>query len=253
MASTMHRRSKLRTAESPWKAPRTPRGRLPTSSSSTPVSRLSSPRSRSPARSSTACVYVPCGRAAADGFRSTSLTSHLAGLYHLPYRPLPSPRALLAPRHAHPEVRSARSQREALAVVDALTFPTRLRPILFLSRLPISETIRVDLIVFLAIFADVATIAIAYDNAQSAHRPVEWQLPKVWIMSTILGFLLAGGTWICRATMFVGSDGKGGIIQNYGSVQEVLFLEVALTESWLILITRVSSPLRACASLPGRG
>lgn len=106
-----------------------------------------------------------------------------------------------------------------------------------------SETIRVDLIVFLAIFADVATIAIAYDNAQSAHRPVEWQLPKVWLMSTVLGLLLAGGTWIARATLFVGRDGKGGIVQNYGSIQEVLFLEVALTESWLILITRVSLAL----------
>ncbi|GAA6026780.1 hypothetical protein JCM8097_005856 [Rhodosporidiobolus ruineniae] len=102
-----------------------------------------------------------------------------------------------------------------------------------------NETIRVDLIVFLAIFADVATIAIAYDNAQSARKPVEWQLPKVWIVSTILGILLAAGTWICRATLFVGHDGKGGIVQNYGSIQEVLFLEVALTESWLILITRI--------------
>ncbi|BGP46266.1 hypothetical protein JCM10450v2_002108 [Rhodotorula kratochvilovae] len=110
---------------------------------------------------------------------------------------------------------------------------------LLLDMLIQNETIRVDLIVFLAIFADVATIAIAYDHAQSARKPVEWQLPKVWIISTILGLLLAGGTWIARATLFVGSDGKGGIVQNYGSIQEVLFLEVALTESWLILITRI--------------
>ncbi|BGP14084.1 hypothetical protein JCM10213_002379 [Rhodosporidiobolus nylandii] len=110
---------------------------------------------------------------------------------------------------------------------------------LLLDMLIQNETIRVDLIVFLAIFADVATIAIAYDNAQSARKPVEWQLPKVWIVSTILGLILAGGTWICRATMFVGSNGTGGINQNYGSIQETLFLEVALTESWLILITRI--------------
>lgn len=31
---------------------------------------------------------------------------------------------------------------------------------------------------------------------------------------------------------------SGGIIQNFGSVQEVLFLEVALTENWLIFVTR---------------
>ena len=84
---------------------------------------------------------------------------------------------------------------------------------------------------FLAIFADVATIAIAYDRAPYAHQPVEWQLPKVWIISTIMGLLLAGGTWILRGTMFLHN---GGIIQNFGSYQEAIFLEVALTESWVI-------------------
>jgi H+-transporting ATPase len=35
--------------------------------------------------------------------------------------------------------------------------------------------------------------------------------------------------------MFLSPDGQhGGIVQNFGSVQEVLFLEVALTESWII-------------------
>ncbi|GAA5992525.1 hypothetical protein JCM10908_000864 [Rhodotorula pacifica] len=110
---------------------------------------------------------------------------------------------------------------------------------LLLSMLILNETIRVDLVVFISLFSDVATIAIAYDNAQSAHRPVEWQLPKVWITSTILGILLAAGTWIMRGTLFlVKEDGTGGIIQTYGSLQETLYLQVALSESWLILITR---------------
>lgn len=80
-----------------------------------------------------------------------------------------------------------------------------------------------------------ATIAIAYDRAPYARQPVEWQLPKVWIISTILGFLLAGGTWILRATLFIDN---GGIVQNFGSVQEIIFLEVALTESWIICTLR---------------
>lgn len=84
---------------------------------------------------------------------------------------------------------------------------------------------------FLAIFADVATIAIAYDRAPYARQPVEWQLPKVWVISTIMGLLLAAGTWIIRGTLYLPN---GGIIQNFGSVQEILFLEVALTESWVI-------------------
>jgi len=31
---------------------------------------------------------------------------------------------------------------------------------------------------------------------------------------------------------------NGGIIQNFGSIQGILFLEVSLTENWLIFITR---------------
>ncbi|TFK50282.1 plasma-membrane proton-e [Heliocybe sulcata] len=106
---------------------------------------------------------------------------------------------------------------------------------LTLSMIILNETIRADLIVFIALFADLGTIAIAYDNAPHARAPVEWQLPKIWIISTILGILLAGATWILRGTLFLSS---GGVIQNWGSVQEILFLEVALTENWLIFVTR---------------
>ncbi|KAJ5999047.1 hypothetical protein N7451_006857 [Penicillium sp. IBT 35674x] len=103
------------------------------------------------------------------------------------------------------------------------------------SMLIIEETIRSDLIVFIALFADLATIAVAYDNAHFEARPVEWQLPKIWVISIVLGVLLAAATWIVRASLFL-SD--GGIIQNWGSPQEILFLEVALTENWLIFVTR---------------
>ena len=105
------------------------------------------------------------------------------------------------------------------------------------SMLIINETIRVDLVVFLALFADLATIAVAYDNAHFEARPVQWQLPKIWIISIILGALLALFTWVIRGTMYLPN---GGIIQRFGSVQEILFLEIALTESWLIFITRGS-------------
>lgn len=106
---------------------------------------------------------------------------------------------------------------------------------LTLSMIIINETITVDLIVFLALFADLATIAVAYDNAHYEPRPVEWQLPKTWVISIVLGILLAIGTWIIRGTMFLAN---GGIVQNFGAVQGILFLEVALTESWLIFVTR---------------
>jgi H+-transporting ATPase len=103
----------------------------------------------------------------------------------------------------------------------------------------LNETIRADLIVFIALFADLGTIAIAYDNAPFANKPVEWQLPKIWIISSILGALLAAATWILRGTLFLSN---GGIIQNWGSVQEILFLEVALTE---VSFSDVTCPLFA--------
>ena len=75
----------------------------------------------------------------------------------------------------------------------------------------INETIDTDLVVFLALFADLATVAIAYDNAYSDPEPVEWQLPKIWVVSVIMGILLALGTWVIRGTMFLPN---GGIVQN---------------------------------------
>ncbi len=103
------------------------------------------------------------------------------------------------------------------------------------SMIILNETIRAELIVFLALFADLATIAVAYDNAHFERRPVEWQLPKIWIISIVLGSLLAIGTWILRGTLLLPS---GGIIQNHGGIQEIIFLEVSLTENWLIFVTR---------------
>ncbi|KAK7750650.1 hypothetical protein SLS62_007350 [Diatrype stigma] len=99
----------------------------------------------------------------------------------------------------------------------------------------VNETIRADLIVFLALFADLATIAVAYDTAHYERRPVEWQLPKIWIISVALGALLAVGTWVLRGTLWL--EG-GGVIQAHGSVQEIVFLQVSLTENWLIFVTR---------------
>ena len=103
------------------------------------------------------------------------------------------------------------------------------------SMIIINETVRVQLIVFIALFADLATVAVAYDNAHYEARPVEWQLPKIWIVSVVLGIMLAIGTWVIRGTLFL--EG-GGVIQNFGSVQEILFLEISLTENWLIFVTR---------------
>ncbi|KAJ9221171.1 hypothetical protein DTO169C6_6441 [Paecilomyces variotii] len=105
----------------------------------------------------------------------------------------------------------------------------------------LNESLNLQLVVFIAIFADIATLAIAYDNAPYSKTPVKWNLPKLWGMSIILGVVLAVGTWIALTTMFAGGE-DGGIVQNFGRRDEVLFLEISLTENWLIFITRANGP-----------
>ncbi|KAJ5529529.1 hypothetical protein N7527_002922 [Penicillium freii] len=102
-----------------------------------------------------------------------------------------------------------------------------------------NETLDLRLVVLLAIFADVATLAIAYDNATYSQSPVKWNQPRLWGESIVLGLILAVGTWVTMGTMLLQGE-DGGVIEGWGSRDEVLFLEIALTQSWLILITRVN-------------
>ncbi len=103
----------------------------------------------------------------------------------------------------------------------------------------LNNSLDINLVVFIAIFADVATLAIAYDNAPYSPKPVKWNLPTLWGMSIILGIVLAVGSWITLTTMFVRG---GGIIQNFGTQDGVMFLQISLTENWLIFITRANGP-----------
>ncbi|KAJ6028198.1 plasma-membrane proton-e [Penicillium herquei] len=96
------------------------------------------------------------------------------------------------------------------------------------------------LVFLIAIFADIATLAVAYDSAPCSMSPVKWNLPKIWGISIILGAVLAIGSWIALGTMLLRGE-NGGIVENYGAQDPVLFLEIALTQSWLILITRLGS------------
>ncbi|RAL02397.1 plasma-membrane proton-efflux P-type ATPase [Aspergillus ibericus CBS 121593] len=100
-----------------------------------------------------------------------------------------------------------------------------------------NESLNLQLVVFIAIFADIATLAIAYDKAPFSSTPVKWNLPKLWGMSILLGIVLAVGTWVTLTTILTAGE-NGGIMQDYGKRDEVLFLEISLTENWLIFITR---------------
>jgi hypothetical protein len=114
----------------------------------------------------------------------------------------------------------------------------------------LNQSLNLELVVFIAIFADVATLAIAYDNAPFSKTPVKWNLPKLWGMSILLGAILAVGTWITLTTMFgkskpdsspvIGQGVGGGIVQNFGVKDEILFLEISLSENWLSMFHHFS-------------
>lgn len=117
----------------------------------------------------------------------------------------------------------------------------------------LNETLNLNLIAFIAIFADIATLAIAYDNAPYSKTPVKWNLPRMWGMSILLGIVLAVGTWITLTTTFPHKTPEkqgigGGIVQNFAKRDPILFLEITLTENWLIFITRANGPF--WSSLP---
>lgn len=108
----------------------------------------------------------------------------------------------------------------------------------------LNETIRSDLIVFIALFADLGTIAIAYDNAPYAQAPVEWQLPKIWFISTIMGALLAAGKSTFVSVGLTDSDIMGQVL---GSCAAPCSLDQATVLSRTTAPSRLSS---SCEYLP---
>ena len=109
----------------------------------------------------------------------------------------------------------------------------------------LNESLKIQLVVFIAIFADIATLAIAYDKAPFSRTPVKWNLPKLWGISVVMGLILAGGSIVCLTTMGLApySDGNvRGIAENFGKRDSILFLEIALSQNWLIFITRADGP-----------
>lgn len=101
----------------------------------------------------------------------------------------------------------------------------------------LNQSLRIELIVFIAIFSDIATLTIAYDSAPFSKTPVKWNTPKIWGKSLVLGAILAAGSWITLGTMIAKGE-NGGIVEHHGVRDEVIFLQICLTQNWLIFITR---------------
>ncbi|GAB7350318.1 hypothetical protein MBLNU459_g0950t1 [Dothideomycetes sp. NU459] len=106
----------------------------------------------------------------------------------------------------------------------------------------LDQSLKIELVAFIAIFADIATLMIAYDNAPYSPSPIKWNLPRLWGLAILQGIVLAAGTWIAFTSMLPNAATGGGVSQglvhDHGHVHGILFLQIALTQNWLIFITR---------------
>lgn len=82
-----------------------------------------------------------------------------------------------------------------------------------------------SLVVFLAIFSDISSLAIAFDRAPYAMSPVRWNLRQMMTMSLAYACILVAGTFVIHSTVNT---------SNWAPAQEVIFLEVTLTQVKLI-------------------
>lgn len=105
-----------------------------------------------------------------------------------------------------------------------------------------NQSLQIELVAFIAIFADIATLMIAYDNAPYSPRPIKWNLPRLWGLAVLQGLVLAAGTWIAFTSMLPeaadGGEVTKGLVHDHGHLHGILFLQIALTQNWLIFITR---------------
>ena len=106
---------------------------------------------------------------------------------------------------------------------------------LVLSQLIFNEIIPVTLVVFLALFSDIAVLMIAYDRTETSSLPMQWNLPMLVFRAFIIALCLLAGNFIIH-TIALTSDMFGEHTTN--GWQAVVFLEISLTQNWMIISTR---------------
>lgn len=100
-----------------------------------------------------------------------------------------------------------------------------------------NRSLKLELVAFLAVFSVIITTASAHDNALCSKTPMKPNVLQIWPRAILLGLFLAAGTWITVTTIYA-HDQNGGIIENFGTLDGTVFLQISLTQSWLIFIAR---------------
>ncbi|KXN71838.1 H(+)-ATPase [Conidiobolus coronatus NRRL 28638] len=100
------------------------------------------------------------------------------------------------------------------------------------------------LLIFIAVLNDLATIVIAFDNAQISQKPDKWRIGQLIFMSILLGCLL---TALSFGHIYVTeSINPGDLVPQHGEIvhpsflQTVMYLHISSAPHFLIFSTRLS-------------
>lgn len=93
------------------------------------------------------------------------------------------------------------------------------------------------LLIFIAVLNDLATIVIAFDNAQISQRPDKWRIGQLIFLSILLGLCLTGLSFAHFYTALaygVESEGKTNAMQS------IMYLHISSAPHFVIFSTRLS-------------
>lgn len=92
------------------------------------------------------------------------------------------------------------------------------------------------MIILLAFFNDVPIMAIAYDNTYESHKPVKWNLQRIFTISSVLGLIGVAETFgiliIAREYLHL----------NVNQIQTFIFLKLAVAGHLTLFVTRTRGP-----------
>mmetsp|Transcript_33966 Transcript_33966/g.44819 ORF Transcript_33966/g.44819 Transcript_33966/m.44819 type:complete len:967 (+) Transcript_33966:127-3027(+) len=102
-------------------------------------------------------------------------------------------------------------------------------------------------LIMITLLNDGTIISIAYDNVQSSKNPEVWNLPAVYVVSTVLGMIACVSSiillhWALDSTSPSSLFHKLGVELEYGEVMAVMYLKVSLSDFLTLFASRTHGP-----------
>lgn len=104
--------------------------------------------------------------------------------------------------------------------------------VVFLDFFPLSAV----MIIALALLDDLPIMTIAYDNARAAARPVKWDMPRVFLISSVLGLFAVVQSFVLLYL------GKNYYHLDAPHIQTMMFLQLVAGGHLLLFVTRSVGP-----------